>query len=127
MSQGSSSNQNRIGEIVTSMEANPSKDREDLLRQVIETTFSGASQDLSEQEWESLRNVVRMHPKTTALDLGLVCQLVKALIETRFSSLKQDEAMFQRMCLRISGTLWSHPVSNDRLKRFWELLLGQAS
>ncbi len=125
MSQGSSSNQNRSDEVVSSIESSHSNDREELLRQVIETTFSGSSQGLSEKEWEALRRVVELNPDAPRLDLGLVCQLVKALIETRFSSLAQDQAMLQRMCLRISGTLWSHPVSNGRLRRFWELLLGQ--
>jgi hypothetical protein len=126
MSQGSSSDQNRHGETVSkSIESNSSKDREELLRQVIETTFSASIQGLSEKEWESLRRVVESNPNSPQLDLGLVCQLVKSLIETRFSTLAQDQAMLQRMCLRISGTLWSHPASNGRLRRFWELLLGQ--
>lgn len=127
MSQGSSSDQNRSGnEVVSSsIESNSPKDREELLRQVIETTFSGSSQGLSEKEWSSLRRVVELNSSSPQLDLGLVCQLVKSLIETRFNTLAQDQAMLQRMCLRISGTLWSHPASNARLRRFWELLLGQ--
>ncbi len=126
MSQGSSSDQNRSGEVVSSsIESTSSKDRDELLRQVIETTFSGSNQGLSETEWASLRRVVELNPDSPRLDLGLVCQLVKSLIETRFSALAQDQAMLQRMCLRISGTLWSHPASNARLRRFWELLLGQ--
>jgi hypothetical protein len=123
MSQGSSSNDAyRAGGESTSERPD---EREELLKSVIEATFSGASESLNDQEWESLRAVARSTARDQPLDLGLVCDLVRALVGTRFSALKGDQAIFDRLCFRVAGALWSHPASLSRLRRFWELLLGQ--
>ena len=96
-----------------------------LIAQVLEATLTGGDTRLSEAEWEALSQVARAHPPSTPLQLALVCQLVSALLKTRFESLAQEKSMFHQMILRIAGSLWTHPRSQQHLVRFWELLSSE--
>ncbi len=101
-------------------ENRPSQDS--LIAQVLEATLAGGNTSLNEAEWESLAQVARAHPPGTPLQLALVCQLVSSLLNTRFPKLADEKAMFHQMSLRIGGSLWTHPRSQQHLNRFWELL-----
>ena len=94
-----------------------------LLLEVIEETLRGEDAGLSEQEWESLRGVARSRPDQP-LDLATLSVLVTTLLADRFETFAGDPVSLQRMSMRISGSLWAHPISQARLHRFWEQLLG---
>ncbi len=96
--------------------------QESLISQVLEATLAGGDTTLTETEWEALAQVARAHPPKTHLQLALVCQLVSTLLKTRFATLAQEQSMFHQMSLRIAGSLWTHPRSQQHLIRFWELL-----
>ena len=95
---------------------------ESLITQVLEATLTSSGTTLTEGELESLLQVARAHPPHTNLQLGLVCELVSALLKTRFTTLSREHATLHHMSLRIAGSLWTHPRSQQQLIRFWELL-----
>lgn len=95
---------------------------ESLISQVLEATLTSGGTALTESELESLSQVARAHPPHTNLQLGLVCELVSALLKTRFATFSQEHATLHQMSLRIAGSLWTHPRSQQQMIRFWELL-----
>lgn len=95
---------------------------ESLMSQVLEATLMSDGTTLTESELESLSQVARAHPPHTNLQLGLVCELVSALLKTRFATLSQEHVALHQMSLRIAGSLWTHPRSQQHMIRFWELL-----
>ena len=95
---------------------------ESLITQVLEATLTSGGTTLTEAELESLSQVARAHPPHTNLQLGLVCELVSALLKARFAKLSQEHATLHQMSLRIAGSLWTHPRSQQHLIQFWELL-----
>lgn len=103
----------------------PQTAQSSLISQVLEATLTGGNSSLSEAEWAALSEVARAHPPATPLQLALVCELVSAFLKTRFDSLAQDKAMFHKMTLRIAGSLWTYPRSQQHLIRFWELLSSE--
>jgi hypothetical protein len=98
---------------------------ESLMSHVLEATLVGGDSSLTEAEWESLSQVAREHPPNASLQLAIACQLVTALLKTRFATLSQDKATLHQMSLRIAGSLWTHARSQQHLLRFWELLSSE--
>lgn len=96
--------------------------RESLMIEVLAATFSSDGSELTDREWQSLQQIVRAYPPDTNVDLGVATQLVSAFLTARFPALVNEEVLFNRMSLRVAGSLWSHPVGKQRLLRFWELI-----
>ncbi len=116
----SSAESSTDGSIKSSAESRIAQDS--LITQVLEATLAGGDTTLTDDEWGALSQVARAHPPNTELQLALVCQLVSTLLKTRFEKLSQEKSMFHQMSLRIAGSLWTHPRSQQHLIRFWELL-----
>ncbi len=97
---------------------------EGLMTEVLAATLTGDGTALTKDEWEAIEQVARAYPPETEVDLGIVSQLVSAFLASRFPALVSEKVLFNRMSLRLSGALWSHPVGKQRLIRFWELISG---
>jgi hypothetical protein len=96
--------------------------QEGLMAKVLEATLVSGSESLSETEQEALKRVVRENPPHARLELAIVFQLVAALLKDRFTSLSREQTTLHQMSMRIAGSLWNHPPSQQHLVRYWELL-----
>jgi hypothetical protein len=99
--------------------------REGLMTEVLAATLSGDGSSLTDIEWQSLQQIARSYPPQTEVDLGVATQLVTAFLLARFPILADETTLFNKMSLRVAGSLWSHPAGKQRLIRFWELISGQ--
>lgn len=94
-----------------------------LLQQMLEATLLDRKGQLSSDEWSGLRAIaLEAHQRNLGI-VELVEALVKELLTSRFSNLKQDEATSKRLCHKIAITLTADPHSRQRLQEFQQHLL----
>ncbi len=108
-----------------SMPEDQNRPSESLLVKVLQATLESDGSGLSQAEWDRLFQLARTRSLDQPIDMGLVSEMIRLLLEPRFSTLGGDKAFIEKMSFRIAGSLWSHPVSKARVCRFWELISEQ--
>lgn len=108
-----------VTKVLSSVETSSS-----LLDQLLESSFSQKKRALSEQEWSTLREIVKGAESKPMSFEELVVALIESFLLNRLTTTVKTKDALHSMSKTIARTLCSDPMSRQRLLEFQKQLNG---